>query len=63
MAAASLDHVLAGHIEQAGNMVSGLDLSAIGKDGHAVANLLWEIASYLRRRDGQDESGTEGSER
>lgn len=48
-----MDRVAAGHIENAGNIVSGLDLSEIGKDGHAVANLLWQIAAYLRRRDEQ----------
>jgi hypothetical protein len=31
---------------------SGLDLSAIGEDGHAVANLLWKISGYLKGRAG-----------
>jgi len=47
----SLDRIAARIIEDAGNTVSGLDLSEIGEDGHAVANLLWKIAAYLKRRD------------
>jgi hypothetical protein len=44
------DKVMAGIIEDAGDIVSGLDLTAIGEDGHEVANLLWKIAVYLRKR-------------
>jgi hypothetical protein len=34
----------------AGNLVSGLALEEIGEDGHLVANVLWKIAAYLRKR-------------
>ena len=44
------DRVIASIIEDAGDLVSGLDLTAIGEDGHLVANRLWKIAAYLRRR-------------
>ena len=44
------DRVIAGIISDAGDLVSGLDLTAIGEDGHLVANRLWKIAAYLRRR-------------
>jgi len=46
-----MDRIVARHINDAGNFVSGLDLSEINEDGHAVANLLWKIAAYLKRRD------------
>lgn len=29
---------------------AGLDLSEIGLEGHQVANTLWKIAGYLKRR-------------
>lgn len=45
-----VDRMLAYDLERAGNTVSGLDLSEIGEDGHAVANKLWKIAGYLRNR-------------
>lgn len=44
------DKIMARQLDSAGNMVSGLDLSGIGEEGHGVANLLWKIAGYLRRR-------------
>lgn len=47
----SFDHYAASYLESAGNTVSGLDLSEIDEDGHGVANLLWKIAAYLRKRD------------
>ena len=37
-------------MDQAGNMASGLNLEEIGEDGQAVANKLWKIAAYLKRR-------------
>lgn len=46
----SLDRLAARIIEDAGNTVSGLDLSEIDEDGHGAANLLWKIAAYLRQR-------------
>ena len=46
------DRILAGHLDGAGNMVSGLALEDIGEDGHALANRLWRVAGYLRRRGG-----------
>jgi hypothetical protein len=48
------DKIIARQLESAGNTVSGLALEEIGEDGHAVANLLWKIAGYLKRR-GQEE--------
>jgi hypothetical protein len=44
------DRILAVAFDQTGNYASGLDLSAIGEDGHAVANLLWKISGYLKGR-------------
>lgn len=44
------DRTAAQAIENTANLVSGLDLAEAGEDGHAVANLLWKIASYLRAR-------------
>jgi hypothetical protein len=53
------DKLIAGIVNDAGDLVSGLDLTAIGEDGHATANLLWKIAAgYLRRRN--DEKFFEG---
>jgi hypothetical protein len=45
-----LDKVVAEHLEDTGNMVSGLILDDIGVDGHEIANLLWRIAAHLRKR-------------
>ncbi len=45
------DQIRAGIINDAGDLVSGLDLTAIGEDGHRVANLLWKIAAYLKTRE------------
>lgn len=47
----SMDRIAAAILEDAGNTVSGLALEEIGEDGHAVANKLWKIAGYLRKRD------------
>jgi hypothetical protein len=47
----SFDRIAARIIEEAGNTVSGLDLSEINQDGHAIGNLLWRIAAYLRKGD------------
>lgn len=44
------DRLSARIVDQAGNVVSGLDLGDIGEDGHAVANKLWKISAYLKRR-------------
>lgn len=44
------DKVIARILDDAGNTVSGLDLSGIGKDGHGVANELWAIAGYIKNR-------------
>jgi hypothetical protein len=44
------DKIIAEFFDRAGNAVSGLDLSEIGLEGHQVANTLWKIAGYLRRR-------------
>ncbi len=46
----SFDKVNASYVEEAGNIVSGLDLSEIREDGHEVAGLLWKISAYLRKR-------------
>jgi len=45
-----IDRICARHIETAANIISGLELSEIGEDGHLVANKLWKIESYLRKR-------------
>lgn len=45
------DSIVAGMLDSAGNAVSGLDLTEISEDGHAVASLLWKVAGYLRRRE------------
>lgn len=42
--------IIAGILDDAGDLVSGLRLEEIGEDGHAVANLLWKIAGHLRHR-------------
>lgn len=47
---AKADKVIAGILNDAGDLVSGLSLEEIGEDGHAVANLLWKISGYLRHR-------------
>jgi hypothetical protein len=44
------DKIIAEKMEQAGNWVSGLSLEEIGEDGHAVANKLWKIAAFLKKR-------------
>lgn len=41
---------MARELDSAGNTVSGLNLEAIGEDGHAVANLLWKISAHLKQR-------------
>lgn len=51
----SADKIAARQLDSAGNLVSGLNLDEIGEDGHQVANLLWKIAAYLRRRDPGDQ--------
>ena len=48
---ASYDRINARLLNEAGDTVSGLDLSEIGESGHGVANLLWKISAYLRKRD------------
>lgn len=47
---AKADQILAEVFDRTGNLVSGLSLEAIDEDGHAVANLMWKISSYLKRR-------------
>lgn len=44
------DKYLAKIFDSAGDTVSGLSLEGCGEDGHAVANKLWKISAYLRRR-------------
>lgn len=48
------DKAAARHLDAAAGIVSGLDLAGIGLDGHGMANKLWRISAYLRRRAGQD---------
>lgn len=50
MSDAKVDKILAEVFDRAGNCVSGLNLEPIGEDGHLVANLLWKISGYLKRR-------------
>jgi hypothetical protein len=56
--AGKADRILADTFDHAGNCASGLDLSAIGENGHAVANLLWKISGYLKGRASQGGKGT-----
>ena len=51
----SADRIMARQIESTGNMISGLILDDINEDGHGVANVLWKIASYLRKRSDGDQ--------
>jgi len=44
------DGLAARRFDNVGNIASGLTLDEIGEDGHAVANKLWKIAAYLKRR-------------
>jgi len=44
------DIITAGHLDTAGNIVSGLHLKPINLDGHTVANTLWKISAYLKGR-------------
>ena len=53
-----LDRILSRIVKEAGNTVSGLDLSACGEDGHALANRLWKVAYYLKVRDTEEEEDT-----
>jgi hypothetical protein len=48
--AQGIDRINASFFDDAGNRASGLCLEEIGLDGHVVANMLWRISSYLRRR-------------
>jgi hypothetical protein len=45
-----IDRINSRFFDDAGNRASGLCLKEIGLDGHAVANTLWRISSYLKRR-------------
>ena len=45
-----IDRINSRYFDEAGNRASGLALEEIGLDGHAVANTLWKISAYLRRR-------------
>lgn len=45
-----IDRINAHYFDEAGNRASGLCLEAIGLDGHAIANQLWKISAYLRKR-------------
>ncbi len=47
-----IDRANAKYFDQAGGRVSGLDLTELGLDAHAVANLLWRISAYYARRAG-----------
>jgi len=47
---ANADRIAARMIDSAANVISGLELSEINLNGHAVANELWRISSYLRKR-------------
>lgn len=50
MSDAKADKLLAEVFDRTGNLVSGLALEAIDEDGHQVANLMWKISGYLKRR-------------
>jgi hypothetical protein len=47
---AKADKIMADALGHCGNIVSGLNLDAIGEDGHEVASLLWKISGYLKKR-------------
>lgn len=51
VAGVSFDKLAARQLDTAANIASGLNLEEIGEDGCGVANRLWRIAAYLRRRD------------
>jgi hypothetical protein len=55
------DRILAVAFDQTGNYASGLDLSPIGEDGHAVASLMWKISGYLKGRAAARITSQEGS--
>ena len=44
------DKIIASLIDDTADLVSGLDLTPIGEDAHAVANRLWQISGHLKRR-------------
>jgi hypothetical protein len=48
------DRINARYFDEAGGRVSGLNLEEIGLDGHVVANTLWKISAYLKRRAGDN---------
>ena len=50
MSDAKVDKILAEVFDRAGNCVSGLNLDPINEDGHEVANKLWKISAYLKKR-------------
>lgn len=49
-----IDRINARYFDEAGNRVSGLCLEEIGLDGHGVANTLWRISAYLKKRAGDN---------
>lgn len=50
-----IDRINASFFDDAGNRASGMNLEPIGLDGHAVANLLWKISSFLKQRAERDD--------
>jgi len=56
-----MDRMAASVMERAGNTVSGLCLDEIGEDGHLVANKLWKIAAFLRKRGDESVSSESAS--
>lgn len=65
MSGKGADRVMARDLANAGNVVSGLDLSGIGEDGHVLASRLWKVAAYLRLRNDPEaaETGNPAAER
>jgi len=53
--AQGINRINAQFFDDAGNRASGLCLEEIGLDGHAVANTLWRISAYLKRKAGDSE--------
>jgi hypothetical protein len=45
-----IDRINAAFFDDAGNRASGMCLEEIGFDGHDIANKLWKISAYLKKR-------------
>lgn len=50
MSEPAADRIIARELDKAASYVSGLILDEIDVDGHQVANMLWKISGYLKKR-------------